>query len=245
LTVKPYLFIGDAQENLQAVHYALALREQYHVVFLGDILDSWSFATTAHLAVLQNVLDAVDAGAATLIAANHEWSYLDPAMRCSGWRPDIEAGLRANSKALEKRLLAAMSSHLWLPKEKVLVTHAGLTKQVWDQQELAVEDVSADIDNAYRLGVQSWYFGIGRTRGGWARAGGPLWCDWIMEFTPVPGIRQVVGHTNRLDVPMNFKETMDGPMRLSDNGDWCIDCLNREPAGLVLDNGQFSVRSLA
>jgi hypothetical protein len=35
----------------------------------------------------------------------------------------------------------------------------------------------------------------GRARGGWAKVGGVNWLDYDREFKPVPGLKQIFGHT--------------------------------------------------
>jgi hypothetical protein len=243
-----YIFVGDAQERLSIVEPVLKLgNKETTIVFLGDIADSWRESDEAHAQAIEKVLNSPFA---KYIAANHEWSYLDTSMRCSGYRPGLNQLLL--NRGLSKRLLKEMIPYFWLKDHKILATHAGIHLGVWNtlfptQEKFDIKKLSECYKEGPTYGNP--YFAIGRVRGGSMRFGGPLWCDWIEEFVPVPGITQIVGHTSRLGVPKNFPETKVGAMRQSPNGDWCIDCLSRTPQVLVLDFSQniptFSVLDIA
>lgn len=54
---------------------------------------------------------------------------------------------------------------------------------------------------------------VGLARGGKATAGGPLWLDWNLEFEPIKGLKQIVGHTVAFEI--RYKD-----------GNFCIDTCN-------------------
>lgn len=58
---------------------------------------------------------------------------------------------------------------------------------------------AADAEAALRTGVQHPAFLAGVDRGGRQKFGGILWCDWE-RFKPIPGVRQVMGHTPGTEV---------------------------------------------
>lgn len=214
----PILFIGDLQQRLWLLPALLRRPEQ--LVFLGDILDSYEYSDETHVRAMGTILSAVEAGRAKLLLGNHEASYLWSEQRSSGW----SVGTDILMKRWWGRYQQLVDTFLWYPDHRVLVTHAGLSRQWWLEKELHPETLQIDL-NEYSHRIQSWYFAVGRTRGGRAEVGGPLWCDFYTEFTPVPGIRQVFGHCKpRSAEPKYFKQEIVGErLRRSANGDWCID----------------------
>lgn len=221
------LFIGDLQER-PTVLPALEDRTE-HLVFMGDIFDSYQFDSPAHVQALDTILAWVEQGKATLLMGNHEASYLWPRMRCSGFRAELAVAMT------ERRLryLELVQPFKFWPEQRVLATHAGLNSYIWDKLGLSLASLSDELLAAYK-DLDSWFFWIGGSRGGVYPTGGPLWCDWYDEFIPIEGLTQVVGHsrTRLKSMTRNFRQHSTGArggMRKSDNGDWCIDALADAP----------------
>ena len=84
-----------------------------------------------------------------------------------------------------------------------LFSHAGWTNQFSGGSSLAqVSDrrthLTAEEVGAWRclkIGKRHWIWGAGYLRGGTQPCGGLLWCD-VREFTPIPGLNQIFGHTS-------------------------------------------------
>ena len=103
---------------------------------------------------------------------------------------------------------------------RVLVTHAGVTQKWLDTIELDLNLIMLH-DN------ESEWNMIGRARGGGHRCGGPVWCDYWAEFKPIPGIKQVFGHTQHRKVgEARGVVTQDGK-------NFNIDCLDTSNEVLV------------
>jgi uncharacterized protein (DUF2237 family) len=218
-----YAFIGDIQERPGIVETILAQSSFDHFVFVGDILDSFDYPPEVHIQALDQILNAVEDGYATLLYGNHELSYLREEFRCSGWNPTTARLFLAPGRLRRWERLAQAA--LWFPDAKLLCTHAGITRPLWEQYQLAPERLQ-DILDVTCADPTSWFYRAGVARGGSADWGGPLWCDWSTEFVPVPAIRQVVGHTRRTQTPNGFApETQVQGLRYSPNGDVCVDCL--------------------
>lgn len=219
-----YGFVGDIQERPTLVPAILAQEHLDHIVFLGDVLDSMQYPPNVHIQALDQILDAVEAGRATLLYGNHELSYLVDHLRCSGWNA-------ATSRQLCDPVRLARWEHcaqaaLWLPDAALLATHAGVTRSLWERHCQSTARLAEELETAC-ADLRSWFYNIGACRGGRSPVGGPLWCDWITEFEPVTAIRQIVGHTHRQGTPQGFSpETMVQGLRYSPNGDVCVDCLS-------------------
>jgi hypothetical protein len=147
---------------------------------------------------------------------NHDLHYRHPwpGICCSGFRNDNLEAIRGVLK------LRHWNRFRWFHFEQgFLFTHAGLEGQA----------VQAD-DRLERGGGPPghWLYEIGLCRGGRAPYGGIVWCD-LAEYVPMPGQRQVFGHTGG---PV--------PRRIGKNSDWCLDTGLRHLMTIV--DGREAVR---
>lgn len=69
----------------------------------------------------------------------------------------------------------------------------------------------------------------GFSRGGLQPVGGIVWLDWNDEFEPVPGLNQIVGHTE-----LKYPEERS----TKDSKNYCIDTRNHDIG--ILENGKFT-----
>jgi hypothetical protein len=234
------LICGDLHGRTEIVE-ALAATD-YQLIFLGDFLDSFDRTAREQVAVAHRVIELTREGRARFVLGNHEWSYLDRNQRCSGWN-NLTQALMETERA---DLLSKSDSVIVIDNEydDVVVTHAGIHQGFWNALGLSIEHLDWRFQEGIRVGRDSWVFHVGYSRGGGSRAypfGGPFWCDWNDEFMPIHGIRQIVGHTVYLALPKNFDQDFLGQHRISDNGDVCIDTLDRAPQVLLMTKeGKFS-----
>lgn len=229
-----YYFVGDLQEGLQYLDRILLLQgKDSQVIFLGDILDSYRYKSVEHIAALDKILESD----AILLDANHEWSYMHPRMKCSGWRPDIAAALLTR----KSRLLDKQQAVFRVPNTNIVATHAGITEQFWTGFGISLGNVE-EICREAKRDIDSWFFAIGNCRGGSSPWGGPIWCDWYQEFQPVKGVIQIVGHSRpRLESCLWGSENYVGGLRQSINGDWCIDVLGESPTILEVNEKGYAI----
>lgn len=176
------------------------------MVFLGDYLDSYDRSADDCVKTLQTVLYAIEDGKAVGLRGNHEMSYLEDGMQCSGFRADTLVQVTHMQTELLK-------DYHWC--EGFLLSHAGVSQSLLENREETLEEYLA-------RGV---YTQIGSIRGGRNPVGGLWWCDWRYEFEPVPGVKQIVGHTRGHDIREK-------------DGNYCIDCLDfTDPKGLLIKDG--------
>ena len=218
----PLLFVGDLHGNLAFVQSLQKLYPSHVKIFLGDILDSRVFSRTEELGCLELVLDMIEHGEARACFGNHEWSYLEPTMRCSGYDPEFDVQLNP----FKDRMRRLFETFFWLPKYKILVTHAGLTWAFWEEFGLSISTLPIRLKEWAQLPISSSPTGrVGIARGGDDRTGGTFWCDWYREFQPVPGIVQIFGHTSGLSIQEQVLPGSQGIRRRGSN--YNIDCLAR------------------
>lgn len=215
-----YTFVGDIHGKVDAVRAALDMDGQ--IVFVGDFMDSFDQPAANHRSCLQLVLDAIRAGKAQAIYGNHELSYtMTRVHRSSGWSASGQAIMLSHDAEIRE----LFRPHLLLA-DNVLVTHAGLTRQIFEEHALTV----AQLDEYLAL----WWHdrwspvhGIGTCRGGNDPVGGTFWCDYNREFEPIPGLTQVFGHT---------ASGSGGIIRCRENS-YNVDCLDVAQKFLTLEIG--------
>lgn len=168
------IVVGDLHGQIHIAEKALELG--LPTIFIGDYLDSFTVSVENQILLLQVVLDAVKEGQAVALYGNHELSYMDDFMRCSGFK----AATQAHVMHMDLSPLL-----YWVKREGFLLSHAGVSQRMLDATDETIEE--------YLQAGQ--YADIGYTRGGRSPVGGLLWCDWNQEFQPVEGTPQIVGHT--------------------------------------------------
>lgn len=198
-------FVGDVHGKVEAVERALDFDGP--VIFVGDFIDSFDRSPKDHDRCYQLVIDAIKRGKAQAIFGNHELSYLQPfTHKCSGYDFDRCEVVRKH----EGDILALFKPYILL--DELLVSHAGLTKQIWDEFNLTVENLTAKLDSWWRDDKSPMHW-IGYSRGGINPVGGLFWCDFNDDFKPIPELAQVFGHTRGKGI------------RQKENA-FCIDCLH-------------------
>jgi hypothetical protein len=223
-------FIGDIHGDIEIVKKVFSKFKDRQKVFVGDILDSFVFNIDDQRKCLDLILENIQKGDTTLILGNHELSYLYGSEQCAGWNQVTQDIVDADYRV---DLFKYAKTHLYLSQEKLLITHAGLTKPIWD---IYYDEMKNDLDNKLSYlarDTHSILFNCGYKRSGNHEYGGIFWCHWYEEFIPIPGLKQVVGHT-----PMKEIEWKDGGNLVN----WNIDCLQHKHEVLsYAENGKFII----
>ena len=243
------LIIPDSHEKIDKLKRILALYESTvtWVLFLGDFFDSFfngGMVSEYTHAMCKWLVDNVANPKYRFLFGNHDIHYAFPwNLRCSGWTPDKQRLIAGYMKAehwQHFRLLA------WIlqPEDKTLLgprewlcSHAGLHQLLMHPYQGYDKDALAEMEQIVLSDLQFGQIGPwlqpGRARGGSQRVGGVDWLDWNLEFTPVAGLNQIVGHTNGA-IP-RIKQTEDS-MNI------CIDTnLNYV---LLVDDGKIEIQQV-
>jgi len=200
--------VGDIHGQYEIVDKVVALGMP--TVFVGDFLDSWTRSPEDCVRAMTTALSAPNT---TVLYGNHERSYLNLHMRCSGHRDRTQVYVNHLRHSMQDTM-----EH-YVRAEGFLISHAGISQRLLDATDETLEEyLSAGAFDQ-----------IGRSRGGYAPSGGLYWCDWDMDFVPVEGTSQIVGHTRG-----------DGVRELE--GNYCIDCLeNHNPSVVFIEDGKLEV----
>ncbi len=218
----PLLFIGDLHGNLPFLKKVLEQYPDHRKIFLGDFVDSRLHTRDEELECLSTALTLVEEQKARALFGNHEWSYLEPSMRCSGYEQSFDQRIAA----YKPRMRELLEHFLWLPEQRILVTHAGLSFAIWQECGFTDDNFAGKLGEWSLLPIQETPAGwIGMPRGGIDRVGGIYWCDWYSEFLPIPGLSQILGHTAALSVQEQLLPSEQGIRQRGSN--YNIDCLTR------------------
>ncbi len=189
-----YRVVGDIHGQIELMKMAMN-GDHDKVIFVGDLVDSWDRSVDDQIKCVEYALEFVDKGRMEVLWANHEWSYLDPIMRCSGYNSVV-----ADYLIPFKNDVLTKFKPFWY--EGFLITHAGLTKQLWDEHKLTLDNFE-QVLTEWSKHISSPFFQISRYRGGYAPVGGPLWCDFRHEFIPIPELPQIFGHSRGKGIRQN------------------------------------------
>jgi len=228
----PLLLIGDLHGNYPFLKRVLELYPDHRKVFIGDFVDSRLYSRAEELLCLETVLSLVEKQNARALFGNHEWSYLEPAMRCSGYEQSFDQQITPH----KQRMRDLLEHFLWIPEHRLLITHAGLSLDLWQECDFTFENLPGKLGEWALLPIQETPAGwIGMPRGGIDKVGGIYWCDWYSEFQPVPGLTQVFGHTSALAVQEQMVSSEQGIRQRGNN--YNIDCLTRQWEFLEMTDG--------
>ena len=226
------IFVGDIHGRVSLVK---RIREQFKSekkIFVGDVVDSFTETIADQVEAVNIICDMTETGEAVYVAGNHEFSYLKPeTMRASGYKP----ALAAHMMTLKHRLWKCMVPFAVMSKAKILVTHAGMTSNLFAKMPKDdIGDIRVMLDRLLKRD-DAWVYRVGTARMGTAAYGGIFWCDANKEFSPITGIRQVFGHT---PTTMGIEEVW--------SGNFNIDCFGNQEEVLRYDaeTDKFSVISI-
>lgn len=224
------LIVADVHEDLRYIEAVEALAEKADaVVCLGDYWDSWNGITPATTVTTQWVKSKLSNPKWTMLIGNHDLHYLFthiPSFRCSGYN-----GLRhvIIDPIIKRSDWKSFKFHLWVGPW--MLTHAGLCpKLLHDKpEEMSVAEYMVLQEERIWKNIQKGeshpWLEAGWSRGGRYGFGGIVWADW-MDMSIVPGVNQLLGHTEGLKVREQKK---DGTRNV------CIDTQRRHVAWIDED----------
>jgi hypothetical protein len=191
------------QEGGVGHHNFRFIRENFHVVFVGDYVDSFSVSTPDMLENLREIVHLAKSFPenVTLLLGNHDIQYIHTKYRCSGFRPEAYFDFRDIFEE-NKDIFKAAYLH-----GDILITHAGLTQRMWNtctkflnSTELydwkdPEKDIADHLNFLYEAHFEPLFY-AGMARGGMSMTPGIFWADKReLVADPLKGYSQVVGHT--------------------------------------------------
>ena len=182
---------------LETIESTIAGECPGRTVFLGDCFDQFHDGPDDAARMAKWLKASLADPRRTHLIGNHDASYLWPseATYCPGFTAEKEKVIRI---VLGPAVSRSFAFHTWV--DGWLLTHAGLSAN-WYPEETSLDRIVKWLDAEARAARKSfadgkthWFIAVGPKRGGMAPAGGILWCDH-RELRPIPGLRQIYGHT--------------------------------------------------
>jgi hypothetical protein len=234
------LIVPDVHEKIVKLKRILELySEVAWVLFLGDFLDSFDGLTEYTHETCKWLADNVENPKYRFLYGNHDIHYAWPmgGLVCSGYTI-------AKQKVVTQYLRRDQWNHFrlmaWVGKgeNEWLCTHAGLHPNLLHPvngfEHNALLEMEERALRRLTLSQVDELVAAGRARGGRAIVGGVDWLDWNLEFEPIEGLNQIVGHT--IGKTVREKHT-------SGSRNYCIDT-NLNHVVLVGDDGRINIEEV-
>ena len=204
-TNKTILLAGDIHQDIDKLAKIVEKEKPDMVVTTGDWFDSFVYNSeyyTRKTAI--TLLSNVNNPDFISCLGNHDVHYLwpNPQLKCSGYTDHknnvIYNVLRNNLVKVRDN----MKWYVWV--DDYFVSHAGINFSKLNPMLVNLDrdhidkwmKVQIDKNNtALASGGEDWFTQAGYARGGSVPYGGLVWQDFDVEFRPIEGLKQIVGHT--------------------------------------------------
>lgn len=214
INLKKTLIIPDIHTGFVRAEAIIDKVEHDNVVFIGDYFDSFYDTLEETKQTAEWLKDSMEKENRIHLLGNHDLAYLDQNHICSGFAEEKLIVIRNVGVKLNE-----LKHFCWVGEW--LVTHAGLSNdffKAYNNLGLDVNhflhDLEKDPVSRHRL------YDVSVERGGRNAFGGIVWCDY-KEFTDIPGIKQIFGHTKGDTVRHGIKASMENIKLSSEH--YCID----------------------
>lgn len=167
-------------------------------VFLGDYFDDFGDDYRDNLITAEWLKNSLKDPSRIHLFGNHDVSYAfgDKRYFCSGYETGKDYAINSVMTPEDwKKLL------LYTKVGDYYCSHAGLQEAIFknnangrDVDTFLQEECNKALDIAFANKDPHYLLGAGKSRGGFLRYGGIIWCD-ANEFRPIRGIKQIFGHT--------------------------------------------------
>ena len=189
---------------------AVEKKSYAHVIFLGDYVDPYPrerIWPEDAWKEFNDILDFADAHAqdTTLLLGNHDMHYASDIFDdiAEGSRYSYSTSRRVKPLFEAYKYLFSLAFEAKYGDIHCLFTHAGISP-TWlhEYEDLIGEPTAENINDllSSKEGITA-LAEVGWARGGWAKAGGPMWADYseVATTETLPGIYQIFGHTQHPD----------------------------------------------
>lgn len=248
------IIISDLHNRVDWIEDALSsplLQPYDNIIFLGDYFDDYNDTPEMATNAATWLKHSIRKPNRIHLTGTHDIWYRFPYNRF------IAASGNTEEKAYAIRSVMTQEDwnklYLYYYEQNFLLSHAGVHinlisqyifehKDLFDQyivnKELQldgkeivdkiVKPATIEAINRVKDGYIHPWLDAGIARGGRQPVGGIIWLDWRYEFKPIPGLNQIVGHTE-------FREPQEKIVEYSKNYD--LDTRNNHIG--ILENGEF------
>jgi hypothetical protein len=223
------LIIPDIHTRFEEAEFAILKYPADQIVFLGDYFDNWGVLPDRQRETALWLRESLRDPQRVHLMGNHDYPYaVGRNLWGAGWTSEHQEAI---SDVLDWDHW--MQLRLFHNVDGRLLSHAGLHSHWLPFEGFSwewAEEMNTEAREKLHLDYGHWTLAIGpcRTKSGLSPyyVGGPLWLDWKREFEPIPGLLQIVGHS-------------EGTEAREKEGNWCLD--SPGVVGIIEDDGELSV----
>jgi predicted phosphodiesterase len=255
------IIISDIHNRVYWIEDALSspiLQPYDEIIFLGDYFDDFNDTPEDATDAARWLKQSLHRPNRIHLIGTHDIWYMFPYNRFIAASGNTEAKAYAIRGILTKEDWNKL--YLYYYEQNFLLSHAGLhtnlisqyifehkdlfdkyitNKEQLNGQEIVdqiVKPATIEAINRVKDGYAHPWLDAGVVRGGRQPVGGITWLDWIYEFKPIPGLNQIVGHTE-LNVPgEKYVKQQNAVIKSSINYD--LDTRSNHVG--ILENSKFS-----
>jgi hypothetical protein len=194
------LIIPDIHHKISVVDEVLERESFDRVVFLGDYFDDFNDGPEEARRTAEWLRAHVEDARFTFLYGNHDvpYRFSAPGLECPGYHLDKWMVV---VQVLTESCWSRFQLHAWV--DGILLTHAGWNRRFagagGEVSAEFIDRLCAECLRDLSEGRMHPLAAAGTSRGGREPSGGVTWQDW-RELEPIPGLRQIVGHTPDLRV---------------------------------------------
>lgn len=219
-----YLIIPDVHLKIDRVEKIIATHEFDVLISLGDWFDDFNDTVEDNRKTAEFILRLYKEYGENFIwlLGNHDIPYVYPEVSrsywCSGNTPEkAKAIAKVFNRKLNKALLKLSYIVKFKKHKPIVFSHAGIHVVQFKENlylagipDITTDKISLKCEQVLlncELGRPDTFLSAGPARYGYAPIGGITWLDWNMEFAPVKGLSQIVGHTPNIRPMMTDGES--------------------------------------
>lgn len=199
------LIVPDIHQRYQQIPSLIQKEQNNHdlIVFLGDYFDNSIFDLETVRQTALTIKEFTTHPSVKMLMGNHDLPYrfwsACPKLRCSGNTLESSEIISNILKREDWERMHLFHHETDKRNREWIFSHAGLSPFferpfIGINKDVLAVDCHAALENC-KIGVVCPLLRAGLSRGGNETVGGITWLDWNHEFTPIPNINQIVGHT--------------------------------------------------
>jgi len=244
---KRILVCGDVHHQTYKLHSIIKQESPDFIVVLGDWFDSHIYDTLYDCEKTAKYLKKfIFQDNTVTLWGNHDLHYFftNKNLQCSGYTMNKDLCITDALDPVFNHVKERFQWYIWV--DDYLCTHAGLHPRFIPPHVKTNDDIdnflNSELEKIHTNIISSknyWAYGAGRARYGSQSVGGITWLDFVDEFEPIDGLKQIVGHTfsRNNKIYCYNREKYQDPTQ-DDN--ICVDANLDEY--LVIHNGKLTIK---
>ena len=200
------LVLGDPHNRVDTLDDIIAFEGTLvdKIIIVGDFHDHWTDGASKAKKTAIWMKEHLTDPRFVMLMGNHDAQYAFPYRyneQSQGAHFLNSCGANKSKADAIKRVFTSSDwhrIHLFHEDQGFVYSHAGIHPYYFLRHECTWNEAFHQIaeEQFWHAPYQSWVNVVGTVRGGYEHSiGGALWCDYVHEFRPTEGVKQIFGHT--------------------------------------------------